>query len=142
MICGRYYLGLDHMDEIAPIRREVFGKEQGWSDDILFDETDEQVDIRADQRIGPKNMLCAVLSDHTDLTDGRTFEACNAHADLHPDQLGHFVRFHMRPHSFGTACDVDRFFRVFFDQIFIVDQSGRGDLFLIFKMISEHRVPR
>ena len=41
MICGRYYLGLDHMDEIAPIRREVFGKEQGWSDDILFDETDE-----------------------------------------------------------------------------------------------------
>ncbi len=41
MICGRYYLGLDHMDEIAPIRREVFGAEQGWSDDILFDETDE-----------------------------------------------------------------------------------------------------
>lgn len=41
MICGRYYLGLDHMEEIAPIRREVFGAEQGWSDDILFDETDE-----------------------------------------------------------------------------------------------------
>ena len=41
MICGRYYLGLDHMDEIAPIRREVFGTEQGWSDEILFDETDE-----------------------------------------------------------------------------------------------------
>ena len=41
MICGRYYLGLDHMDEIAPIRREVFGFEQGWTDDILFDETDE-----------------------------------------------------------------------------------------------------
>lgn len=41
MICGRYYLGLDHMEEIAPIRREVFGTEQGWSDDILFDETDE-----------------------------------------------------------------------------------------------------
>ena len=29
------------MDEIAPIRREVFGAEQGWSDNILFDETDE-----------------------------------------------------------------------------------------------------
>lgn len=41
MICGRYYLGLDHMEEIAPIRREVFGTEQGWSDDILFNETDE-----------------------------------------------------------------------------------------------------
>ena len=41
MICGRYYLGLDHMEEIAPIRREVFGAEQGWSDDILFDDTDE-----------------------------------------------------------------------------------------------------
>lgn len=41
MICGRYYLGLDHMDEIAPIRREVFGLEQGWTDDILFDEADE-----------------------------------------------------------------------------------------------------
>ena len=41
MICGRYYLGLDHMDEIAPIRREVFGKEQGWPDDILFDDVDE-----------------------------------------------------------------------------------------------------
>ena len=41
MICGRYYLGLDHMEEIAPIRREVFGAEQGWLEDILFDETDE-----------------------------------------------------------------------------------------------------
>ena len=41
MICGRYYLGLDHMEEIAPIRREVFGAEQGWSEDILFNETDE-----------------------------------------------------------------------------------------------------
>ena len=41
MICGRYYLGLDHMEEIAPIRREVFGAEQGWLDDILFDEADE-----------------------------------------------------------------------------------------------------
>lgn len=41
MICGRYYLGLDHMDEIAPIRREIFGLGQGWTDDILFDETDE-----------------------------------------------------------------------------------------------------
>ena len=41
MICGRYYLGLDHMEEITPIRIEVFGAEQGWSDDILFDETDE-----------------------------------------------------------------------------------------------------
>jgi len=41
MICGRYYLGLDHMEEIAPIRREVVGTEQGWLDDILFDETDE-----------------------------------------------------------------------------------------------------
>ena len=41
MIFGRYYLGLDHMDEIAPIRREVFGGEQGFSEDILFDETDE-----------------------------------------------------------------------------------------------------
>lgn len=29
------------MEEIAPIRREVFAAEQGWSDDILFDETDE-----------------------------------------------------------------------------------------------------
>ncbi len=41
MICGRYYLGLDHMEEIAPIRREVFGAEQGFTEDILFDETDE-----------------------------------------------------------------------------------------------------
>ena len=41
MICGRYYLGLDHMDEIAPIRREVFGEEQGIKENILFDETDE-----------------------------------------------------------------------------------------------------
>ncbi|MBR2409681.1 MAG: GNAT family N-acetyltransferase [Lachnospiraceae bacterium] len=41
MICGRYYLGLDHMEEIAPIRREVFGVEQGWHENILFDETDE-----------------------------------------------------------------------------------------------------
>lgn len=41
MICGRYYLGLDHMEEIAPIRREVFGAEQGWSEEILFNETDE-----------------------------------------------------------------------------------------------------
>ena len=41
MICGRYYLGLDHMEEIAPIRREVFGVEQGWHESILFDETDE-----------------------------------------------------------------------------------------------------
>ena len=29
------------MEEITPIRREVFGTEQGWCDDILFDETDE-----------------------------------------------------------------------------------------------------
>lgn len=41
MICGRYYLGLDHMEEIAPIRREVFGAEQGWSEEILFNEVDE-----------------------------------------------------------------------------------------------------
>lgn len=41
MICGRYYLGLDHMEEIAPIRREVFGTEQGITDDILFDDDDE-----------------------------------------------------------------------------------------------------
>lgn len=41
MICGRYYLGLDHMNEIAPIRLEVFGAEQGIKEDIIFDETDE-----------------------------------------------------------------------------------------------------
>lgn len=41
MICGRYYLGLDHMNEIAPIRLEVFGAEQGIKKDIIFDETDE-----------------------------------------------------------------------------------------------------
>ena len=41
MICGRYYLGLDHMEEIAPIRREVFGEEQGWYENIIFDDTDE-----------------------------------------------------------------------------------------------------
>ncbi|MCH5273117.1 MAG: GNAT family N-acetyltransferase [Lachnospiraceae bacterium] len=41
MICGRYYLGLDHMEEIAPIRREVFGTELGFPEDIIFDETDE-----------------------------------------------------------------------------------------------------
>lgn len=41
MICGRYYLGLDHMEEIAPIRREVFGAEQGITDEILFDGDDE-----------------------------------------------------------------------------------------------------
>lgn len=41
MICGRYYLGLDHMNEIAPIRLEVFGEEQGIKEDIIFDETDE-----------------------------------------------------------------------------------------------------
>lgn len=41
MICGRYYLGLDHMNEIASIRREVFGTEQGWSDNIIFDDADE-----------------------------------------------------------------------------------------------------
>ena len=29
------------MEEITPIRREVFGTEQGWCNDILFDETDE-----------------------------------------------------------------------------------------------------
>lgn len=41
MICGRYYLGLEHMEEIASIRREVFGAEQGIAEDILFDEADE-----------------------------------------------------------------------------------------------------
>lgn len=41
MICGRYYLGLDHMEEIAPMRREVFGTELGFPEDILFDEADE-----------------------------------------------------------------------------------------------------
>lgn len=41
MICGRYYLGLERMEEIAPIRRKVFGTEQGISEDIIFDETDE-----------------------------------------------------------------------------------------------------
>lgn len=41
MICGRYYLGLDHMEEIQPIRREVFGKELGYPEDINFDEIDE-----------------------------------------------------------------------------------------------------
>lgn len=41
MICGRYYLGLDHMNEIAPIRLEVFGAEQGIKENIIFDETDE-----------------------------------------------------------------------------------------------------
>lgn len=41
MICGRYYLGLDHMEEIEPIRLEVFGTEQGFPKDIIIDETDE-----------------------------------------------------------------------------------------------------
>lgn len=41
MICGRYYLGLERMEEIAPIRRKVFGTELGFPEDILFDEADE-----------------------------------------------------------------------------------------------------
>ncbi|MBQ9768164.1 MAG: GNAT family N-acetyltransferase [Lachnospiraceae bacterium] len=41
MICGRYYLGLDHMEEIQPIRREVFGAELGFPENINFDDTDE-----------------------------------------------------------------------------------------------------
>jgi len=41
MICGRYYLGLDHMEEIEPIRREVFGAELGFPKNINFDEIDE-----------------------------------------------------------------------------------------------------
>lgn len=41
MICGRYYLGLDHMEEIAPICREVFVSELEFPENIIFDETDE-----------------------------------------------------------------------------------------------------
>lgn len=41
MICGRYYLGLERMEEIAPIRRKVFATELGFPEDILFDEADE-----------------------------------------------------------------------------------------------------
>lgn len=41
MICGRYYLGLEHMEEIEPIRREVFGSELGFPENINFDDTDE-----------------------------------------------------------------------------------------------------
>ena len=40
-----YYLGLDHMEEIAPIRREVFGAEQGWLDNILFDKSSDIRDL-------------------------------------------------------------------------------------------------
>lgn len=41
MICGRYYLGMDHMEEIQPIRREVFGQELGFPENINFDDIDE-----------------------------------------------------------------------------------------------------
>lgn len=41
MICGRFYLGLDRMDEIEPIRKEVFGNELGFPDNINFDDIDE-----------------------------------------------------------------------------------------------------
>ncbi|MGN1084676.1 MAG: GNAT family N-acetyltransferase [Lachnospiraceae bacterium] len=34
-------MGLDHVEEIRPIRMEVFAKEQGFPEDIIFDETDE-----------------------------------------------------------------------------------------------------
>ena len=41
MICGKYYLGLDHMEEIAPIWEEVFVTEFGFSKNIVFDDMDE-----------------------------------------------------------------------------------------------------
>jgi len=41
MICGKYYLGLDHMEEVAPIWEEVFVTELGISKDIVFDDMDE-----------------------------------------------------------------------------------------------------
>lgn len=40
MICGRYYLGLDAIEQILPIRKDVFVKEQNIPD-FLEDEIDE-----------------------------------------------------------------------------------------------------
>lgn len=42
MICGRYYLGLDHCDEVEEIRRRVFGEEQGIEEFAVMDEIDEE----------------------------------------------------------------------------------------------------
>ena len=41
MICGRYYLGLDHIDEITKIRTDVFEKEQGIKPFSEVEEIDE-----------------------------------------------------------------------------------------------------
>ncbi len=41
MICGKYYLGLDHMEEVALIWEEVFVTEQGFPRNVVFDDMDE-----------------------------------------------------------------------------------------------------
>lgn len=41
MICGKYYLGLDHMEEVAPIWEEVFVTELGFPKEVVFDDMDE-----------------------------------------------------------------------------------------------------
>lgn len=41
MICGRYYLGLDHIEEAEQIRTSVFDAELGQKELAVTDETDE-----------------------------------------------------------------------------------------------------
>lgn len=54
MVCGKYYLGLDHIEEVMTIRRKVFMDEQGLST-FVSDELDET----AVQAVAYKDM------DHT-----------------------------------------------------------------------------
>lgn len=97
--------------------------------------------VRPDDRIRPQDMLCAAVRRHADLADCGALEAPNAHIQLHPDHLGHFVRFDMRPHALCAAGNADSLRRVLLNLVAIIDQRGRRNAVFIFKMIGDHAAP-
>lgn len=42
MIIGKYYKGLERFEDIREIRKQVFGEELGYSDELNFDGLDEE----------------------------------------------------------------------------------------------------
>ena len=42
MITGKYYRGMEKFEDIREIRKQVFGEELGYSDDLNFDGLDEE----------------------------------------------------------------------------------------------------
>lgn len=42
MVVGKYYRGMESFEEIKAIRKQVFGEELGYSDDLNFDGLDEE----------------------------------------------------------------------------------------------------